>query len=322
MEKNHPYHQSWTSRKNFLKYSAAAVWSLLFAGGALKQLMGQEKNLRPRKKRAVSCACSLAVIRGDDIRASLRKALDELGGLGLFVKKNDTVVIKPNIGWNRGPEFAANTNPDLVNELVTLCYRSGAKKVRVFDNTCNNEKMCYHNSGIYRAVKDAGGDIYYVSDWKFIPANFPYESPMQDWPIYKDAVECDCFINVPVAKHHSLTGLTLSMKNLMGVCGGSRGQMHWGIDKKLADLTAFINPDLTIIDAYKILLRHGPSGGNTNDVETRKTIIAGPDPVLADAYATTLFNMRPSDVGYIVRGAEKKIGSMDISSASIKKVTI
>jgi len=309
------------SRKTFIK-TLAIFFSLMFNIPAIVSALAQEKKLEPRRKRNVTASRDLAVVRGDDIRQSLRKALEELGGLGLFVKKGDTVVIKPNIGWSRAPEFAANTNPDLVNELVTLCFRHGAKRVRVFDNTCNNEKMCYHNSGIQDAVKKAGGEIYYVSDWKFIPGRFPAGSEMQAWPIFRDAVECDCFINVPVAKHHGLTGLTLSMKNLMGVCGGNRGKMHWNIGEKLADLTAFINPDLTIIDAYRVLLRHGPSGGNTGDVEMKKTVIAGTDPVLADSFAAGLFGVAPESVGYIASAAAKKIGSMKISSADISRIEL
>jgi uncharacterized protein (DUF362 family) len=310
------------SRREFFKKAVALAWSFLFAGGTASRVLAREQKLNSRPKKNTPTQCDLAVVRGDNVRQSLRRALDELGGLDRFVRKGDTVVVKPNIGWNRGPELAANTNPDLINELVLLCRRAGARRVRVFDNTCNNEKMCYRNSGIQDAVTRAGGEIYFVTQWKFLPGNFPEGSAMQSWPIFRDAVECDCFINVPIAKHHSLTGLTLSMKNLMGVCGGSRGTMHWNIDTKLAELTSFINPDLTIIDAYRILLRHGPSSGNPGDVELKKTVLASRDPVLADAFAATLFNLKPGDIGHIVKAARRNIGTMDIASASIRRIDL
>jgi len=145
---------------------------------------------------------------------------------------------------------------------------------------------------------------------------------MGDWPVFRDAVECDCFINVPVAKNHGLTTLTLSMKNLMGVCGGRRGSIHWDIDKKLTEITGFINPNLTVIDAYRILLRNGPTGGNLEDVAKKNTVIASADPVLADAYAATLFGLRPADIGSIAEGAKRGLGRMDIHNTNIQLAEI
>ncbi|MFC1504584.1 DUF362 domain-containing protein [Spirochaetota bacterium] len=238
-----------------------------------------------------------------------------------FVKKGDVVVIKPNIGFNRTPEQAATTNPDVVYALVDMCYEAGARLVKVFDNPCTVAEMSYENSGIAQAVKKAGGEIYYISGWKFYPASLSPKSLMNGWPIYRDAVHCDCFINVPIAKQHGFTGVTLSMKNLMGVCGGGRGLIHQSIDIKLAELTGFIKPDLTVIDAYRILIRNGPSGGNLSDVEEKNIVLASADPVLADAYATSFFNLKPEQVGYVKMGAEYGLGSMNIKKADIKKIT-
>lgn len=314
--------QKRASRKDFLQGLVATTGAAALIKSVSPVLAAAEQKLSPRKKRSIKTNCDLAVVKGSNPAAAARKAVEALGGMGLFVKKGDTVVIKPNIGWNRAPQYAANTNPEIVAALVRLCYDAGAKKVRVFDNTCNEAEMCYRNSGIQEAVSKAGGQIYHVTDWKFIAGAFPDGSAMEAWPIYRDAVECDCFINVPVAKHHSLSGLTLSMKNLMGVCGGSRGQIHWNIDRKLPELTKFINPELTIIDASRILLRHGPSGGNLKDVKKVNTVIAGTDPVLADSYAATLFDLKPADIGHIRAGEELGVGTMNIARASIRKISI
>ncbi len=314
--------QTRASRKDFLRGLFASTGAAALIKGVSPVLAGQERKLAPRKKRAIKTLCDLAVVKGRDPAAAARKAVEALGGIGLFVRPGYTVVIKPNIGWNRAPEYAANTNPEIVAALVRLCYGAGAGKVRVFDRTCNEAEMCYRNSGILEAVGRAGGQITHVTDWKFISGDFPDGSAMESWPVYRDAVECDCFINVPVAKHHSLTGLTLSMKNLMGVCGGSRGQIHWNIDRKLPELANFINPELTIIDASRILLRHGPSGGSLKDVRKTNSVIAGTDPVLADSYAATLFDLRPADIGHI-RAAEKQgVGTTDIARASIRRISI
>lgn len=281
-----------------------------------------EKKLQPRKKRIVKIPHDLAVVRGDSPAAITGKAIEALGGMGRFVRKGDIVVIKPNIGWDRAPEYAATTNPEVVAALVRLSLAAGAKRVKVFDNTCNQPAMCYSTSGIADAVTKAGGHVSHMNKGKFISGQFPPGSEMEDWPIYLDAVECDCFINVPVAKHHSLSRLTLSMKNLMGVCGGTRGMIHWNMDKKLPELTKFINPDLTVIDAFRILLRHGPTGGSLEDVKATRTVIAGTDPVLADSYAATLFEMNPREIGHIRAAEEYGLGTANIAKANIKKIVI
>ena len=145
---------------------------------------------------------------------------------------------------------------------------------------------------------------------------------MKDWPVLRDAVECDVFINVPVLKHHGLTGLTLSMKNLMGICSGTRGMMHMGIGRKVSDLTDFIKPELTVIDATRVLMRNGPSGGNLEDVSALNKIIAGVDPVLCDSYAASMVNRDPESISYIKTAVERGIGSSDIGSAKILKLAV
>jgi len=303
---------------------------LAFGAGMLGITLGLNRRawsqlsttLPPRTGRKPRTNCGLAVVTGADPGTLARRAVVALGGMDRFVRRGDVVVIKPNIGWDRSPEQAGNTNPEIVAALVTMAKESGARLVKVFDNTCNDARRSYANSGIAAAVKKAGGVTFFVSDWKFYPGRFPAGAAMQDWPLYQDAVECDVFINVPVAKHHGLTGLTLSMKNLMGVCGGNRGRMHWDIDRKLAELTAFIKPDLTVIDAYRILVRNGPTGGNVHDVRLTQTVIAGTDPVLADSYATTLFGRRPEDISYIRAAAGMGLGTMDLKKADIRKIKV
>jgi len=318
-----PHPQTRSSRKDFLRGIAASLGAApLVTAVASAARASTEEKLNPRTKRIVRTFCDLAVVKGDSPAAITRKAVEALGGMKMFVHRGDVVVVKPNIGWDREPAYAANTNPEVVATLIKLCYAAGAKKVKVFDRSCNTAAMCYVNSGIAEASRKAGADLFHVIDSKFIPARFPSGSAMESWPIYRDAVECDCFINVPIAKHHGLSGLTLSMKNLMGVCGGIRGQIHWNIDNKLPELTKFINPDLTVIDAYRILLRHGPSGGSLEDVRTMKTVIAGTDPVLADSYAATLFGKRPNEIDHIRKGETMHVGTTNIAKARIKKIVI
>jgi uncharacterized protein (DUF362 family) len=310
------------SRGSFLKFAAVMFGSLALPsvfkrGGTLHAAT----MLGPRPKKNITTACGLAVANNADPAIATRAAVNTLGGMKLFVKKGDTVVVKPNIGWDRAPELAANTHPAVVETLVRMSFESGAKYVKVFDYTCNNARRTYENSGIAAAARRAGAQVFFIDDWKFFPGKFPAGALMADWPIYRDAVACDCFINVPVAKHHRLTEVTLSIKNLMGICGAGRGDMHQNIAPKLADVLEFIKPELTVIDASRILLRNGPTGGSLADVKKLDTVIASADPVLADAYAATWFGHKPTDIGYILESAARKLGSLDLAAANIRKVS-
>jgi uncharacterized protein (DUF362 family) len=245
------------------------------------------------------------------------KVIAALGGMEKFVKKGDVVVVKPNIGWDRGPEQGANTEPRVVSALIDMCYKAGAKRVNVFDVTCNDERRCYENSGIKKAATDSGAQVYFPNHWNIVKAVFPYNSPMKGWPILRDAVECDVFINVPVLKNHCLTALTLSIKNLMGVCSGNRGTMHVDIGRKLADLADFIRPELTVIDATRVLTRNGPSGGDPADVLAMNKVFASADAVLADSYAAGLMNIEPLSISYIKESTVKGLGMADIARANV-----
>ncbi|MDP2921830.1 MAG: DUF362 domain-containing protein [Candidatus Omnitrophota bacterium] len=309
------------SRKAFVRLCGIGLGGMILNSYLFKLALGKEDVSSGRPHRSVKTLHDLVVAKGEDPYLMTVKAIEAIGGMERFVKKGGIVVIKPNIGWDRSPEQAANTNPYVVGALVDMCFKSGAKRVNVFDITCNDAKLCYQNSGIEKIARDKGANVYFTDDWNFIKAGFDYESPMQGWPIYRDALECDTFINVPILKSHGLTGLTLSMKNLMGVCGGSRGLMHFDIATKLAHLTDFIKPDLTVIDAYRALVRYGPTGGNLADVVDMKTLIAGTDPVLCDSYAAKLMDRDPLSIGYISQAVKINLGNADISKADILTLT-
>ncbi len=262
----------------------------------------------------------VAVIKDADHAKAVRTAIEKLGGIGAFVKSGDKVVVKPNMGWDRTVEQGANTHPVVVATLVRLALDAGAKQVLVFDRSCNDARRCYANSGIKAAVEaigDARAQIPFIDDRKFAPVKILNGKAILEWALYRDAVEADCYINAPVAKHHGLSKLTLGMKNVMGVIGGNRGQIHQSIGQKLADLNTVIRAKLTVIDATRILLRHGPQGGNLEDVKVLDTVIASADPVAADAYATTLFGMKPEEIESTVAAHKAGLGEMDLAKMRI-----
>ncbi len=262
----------------------------------------------------------LAVAKGGDYTALVARVLESLGGMKQFVRPSDKVVIKPNIGWDRNPGQAANTHPLVVKALVEHALDAGAAKVNVFDRTCNEERRCYVNSGIKQAlagIKDKRLKHFHPDNRKYIPVDIARGKAVNRLEIYKDALEADSYINVPVAKHHSLSRLTMGIKNSMGVLGGDRGQMHHNLGQKLADLATVVRPKLTVIDATRILLRNGPQGGSLQDVKVLDTLIASADPVAADAYTTTLFDLQPQEIDSTVAAFKFGLGEIDLAKVKI-----
>jgi uncharacterized protein (DUF362 family) len=251
----------------------------------------------------------------------LDAAFKEFGGISHFISRGDVVVIKPNIGWDRAPQYAANTNPDLVAALVRNCLEAGAKSVRLFDRTCNNPLRCYSNSQIEDKAKEAGADVSQVRDTKFVTKAINGEV-VKEWPIYRDFLDADKIINLPVAKHHSLSRVTLGMKNLMGVMGGNRGEIHNGFTQKIVDIDRAILPTLTIIDAYRILTANGPVGGNLAHVQTRKTLIMSPCLVTADYLALDLFGLKVQEVEHIQAAIKRGVNKFDVAKLNVKRVKL
>jgi uncharacterized protein (DUF362 family) len=262
----------------------------------------------------------LVIAHGLKIPAVVRAALDGIGGIKRFIAKGDVVVIKPNIGWDRTPEQGANTHPQVVATLVTLCFEAGAKKVKVFDRTCNDPRRCYVQSGIELAAKAAGAEVTHIDDRKFREVAIAGGVAFKSWPLYTEALDADKLINVPVAKHHSLSKVTLGMKNMMGIMGGNRGQVHQRLNDALVDVATVVKPVLTLIDATRILTAHGPQGGNLADVKRLDLVAAGTDPVAMDAWGATLFGLTGADLAYVVKGAERGLGVMDLGRLRLQKI--
>ena len=254
-----------------------------------------------------------------DPGALVRRALDAMGGMKRFIANRDVVVIKPNIGWDRTPAHAANTNPRVVAELVRLAYDAGAKTVVVTDASCNEAGRCFQRSGIWKAAYDAGAEVVLPTEHRFRSMRLGGEV-LDEWPVYKAMVEADKVINVPVAKHHNLSKYTGGMKNWYGVLGGRRNRLHQNIDTSIADLATFMQPTLTVIDAVRVLMRNGPQGGNVADARDMHTICASVDQVAADAWGCTLIGRTPEEIPYLAMGEERGLGTRDWRSLRTAEV--
>ncbi len=298
-------------RRDFLK--AAIVTGVTFAiPGAADTFLGA---LEAAEK------TDIVVAHGISPAMITKAAIDGLGGMERFISKGDIVVVKPNIGWDRTPEYAATTNPEVVSAVVRLCYEMGAKQVKVFDRSVVDPRRCYKQSGIADAASAAGGIISYVDERKFRELNLPGIA-LKSWPLYTEIIEADKIINIPIAKTHNLSTLTLGMKNWMGIMGGSRGRIHQRIEESLVDVAMTIKPALVVLDAVRILTANGPQGGDLADVKQLNTVIAGTDQVAVDAFGATLFGLKGANIGYVVAGYKAGLGRMDLSKLKIKKINV
>ncbi len=299
-------------RRDFIKTTAIGTIGVNLVPLALQktsQLQAQSK------------AHDVIWVENGEPEALLQTAMKELGGMGKFISKGDVVVIKPNIGWAKTPEFAATTNPDLVAEIIKQCKEAGAKEVKVFDHTCNPWQRCYNLSGIKEKAELQGAKLTQTYKHKYVdlPIDGKY---IKEWPIYKDYLDADKVINVPIAKHHSLDRVTLGLKNLMGVMGGRRGSLHNNFGHKMADINSKLIPTLTIIDAYRILTANGPTGGSLSDVKLTKTLIASSCTVSADFTALQLFMRSLYDVQHIQIAYDRGLNKFDLDKLNAKKVTL
>jgi uncharacterized protein (DUF362 family) len=240
----------------------------------------------------------------------VRRAVDALGGMKRFVSNGDVVAVKPNIGWDRLPVHAANTNPLVVAEVVRMAFEAGAKRVVVTDASCNEPNRCFQRSGIWRAAHALGATVVLPAAHRFREVRMKGDV-LDQWPIYTPLVNADKVINVPVAKHHNLSKYTAAMKNWYGLLGGRRNRLHQNIDVSIADLATFMRPTLTVVDATRVLMRNGPQGGNIDDALDVHQVIASVDQVAADAYGCTLIGQKPENIGYLKLGQERGIGVID-----------
>ncbi|MFO7659039.1 MAG: DUF362 domain-containing protein [Bacteroidales bacterium] len=265
----------------------------------------------------------LVAIKGGSAADMFDKAIASLGGMTNFVKKNQTVVVKPNIGWDTPPENAANTNPQLVGRIVEHCFRAGAKTVYVFDNTVNEWTRCYKNSGIEDAAKKAGATVVTgKSESHYQAVNIPKGKVLKNAKVHELILQSDVFINVPTLKTHGGTKLSISMKNLMGIVWDRRFWHENNLQQCIADFTTFKKPDLNIVDAFRVLKRNGPRGVSIADVVEMQYQIISPDIVAADAAASKVFGIEPDQLAHIPLATDLGSGISNLEKIRINRISM
>ncbi|MBI4834577.1 MAG: DUF362 domain-containing protein [Planctomycetes bacterium] len=325
------------SRRDFLKNALIIGGAGLMAPSLFPILShGEDDKKKKEDEKEVPIEKILAICSTESDKTNpgvmVKEALALLGGMKKFVKKGDVVLVKPNIAWERKPEFAATTNPKVVAAVIEEALAAGAKKVKVFDRTCNDARRCYKITEIEEVAKKAGAEVFIIEkDASFYQeVKIPKGKILKSCDVVKEVLESNVFINVPIAKHHGISRLTLGIKNLMGVVGGNRGELHKEIGTKLTDILSVTKPHLNIMDAFNVLVAHGPIGGDLKDVRFCGKIIAGVDIVAVDSYTAGLKpfsegskkELTWEDIPYIKEAAERGLGEADITKLKIleKKV--
>ncbi len=315
------------SRRQFLTHSAMAGGMLALGAPSL---LAQEAAAAKPADMTIARWSGAKPAEADMKHIAVKlteQAIAGLGGLKRFVRGGDVVWVKANLGWDRKPQLAANSNPDVVATLVRLCLEAGAKVVKVGDNACNIPEKCYQASGIGPAVTAVGGRMVVVDHSRFRDMDLHGER-LRMLPVYPEIIDCDLVINVPIVKHHCLSGLTLCMKNYMGVIE-NRNTLHQGLPTCLADLTHFMTkdrfkdrPTLCVVDAMRILTANGPVGGRLEDVAVKTTVAAGVDIVALDAFGAELLGRKPADVPSIVKGEKAGLGKMNYRSLNLRELKV
>ena len=309
-------------RKDFLK-------AITLAGTAAAAGTWNGINVFAQTNEEKNDECELAMVMGGEPDVMFQKAIAAFGGMGKFVKSGQKVVIKPNIGWNRTPELAANTNPILVGEMVKQCKEAGAEEVVVFDRTCDAWQESYKASGIEDAVKKAGGTIVPSGDEAdYREVDLPQAILLKKVKIHKALLECDVWFNVPILKTHRGAKLTISLKNYMGIVWDRQIMHSSGLPQCIADSATFVKrPALNVVDAYRAMKANGPRGISEADAVLLKGLIVSPDIVAADTAAMKLFNQIPGveqmNLGMVehIKLAEAHgLGKTDLAELNVERI--
>lgn len=304
-------------RDLMLRLSSTAIAAAAVGGGALafhnrRSHAAEARAVPDWRVGATGSFPAVAAARGPDSAANTRRAVEAVGGMKRFVKAGEVVVIKPNVGWDRLPEQAANTDPQVVAELVRLCRGAGAKRVIVTDNSCNDPRRCFNRSGIAAAAGGAGAEVIDSLATVWVAAALSgYSTGLE---VMEHVLTADRVINVPVVKHHSLSRVTIGLKNWMGVVGRGRNRLHQSIHRAVAELGAMFHPTLTVIDATRVLMANGPTGGSLADVKAVNAVAAGTDPVLCDAWGAVQMGVQPSSLAFLTEAEQRGLGRADVAA--------
>jgi len=298
-------------RREFMKTMGTAAAAAALGLGGLEKLF------------AASDIPDMVAARNGEPAALVDATIAGMGGMSRFVKRGQTVTVKPNMGWAVAPELGANTNPLVVKRIIEHCLDAGAKKVYVFDNSCDSWRLSYSTSGIEAAAKAAGAEVVGAYSESLYQKLAPQgASILRSVKVHELVLSSDVFINVPVLKNHGGAGMTAALKNYMGLVW-DRGFFHLkGLDSCIAEASLVRKADLTIVDMYRVMKTGGPRGNPSSERVLMKTLLASVDPVAADVAAARTLGFEPSRFGYIAKAAALGLGTTNLDLLNVKRIVL
>jgi uncharacterized protein (DUF362 family) len=314
------------SRRQLLVRASKAGISIAVAGAVSRMLLdfkGPRSGVEEEKKVTLKNFSvqsrpgqTLSIVKGGDRTATVNKAIEALGGIERFVKAGETVAIKPNVAFATPAMLCATTNPELIAEVVRLCYNRGkAKKVIVIDNPINDPASCFTLSGIGKAANDAGAEVILPKANMFKNTTLSSGLLIKDWPILSEPfTKVDKLIGIAPIKNHHRAGASMTMKNWYGLLGGRRNIFHQDINNIIAELAMLVKPTLVILDGTMTMMTNGPTGGSVSDLKKTNTMIASCDMVAADAFGCSLLNLKPDGLPYLSLAEKAGAGTADYES--------
>ncbi len=304
------------SRRKFLKFQMKGL--LFLAAGSSGILISEKSIAEP--------VPDIAVVKGDAAKAT-RAAVELLGGMKKFVKKGSKVLVKPNMSFPNPPAMATTTHPDVVKEIVLMCNEAGAANVIIADYPLFKADVCLKRSGILDICEGLENTkVIGASNERFYKdTEFSGAKKMSRNGVFQEALKADTLISVPVAKSHTATGVSLSMKGMMGLVWDRAGMHTKELSSSIVDMCSVLKADLAVIDGTRVLSTNGPRG--PGKVLKEDTVIASADMVAADAFAVSRFKWygkkyRPAQVQYIREAHERGLGRMDLEKLSIKEIQV
>jgi len=255
---------------------------------------------------------TMSIVKGPDRKTTVNKTIELLGGIGRFIGEGETVAIKPNVAFASSPMLGATAHPDLVAEVVHLCYKAGAKQVIVTDNSINDPASCFTLSGIGKAASRAGAKVILPKDHLFRYTMLEGGNLIRNWPVFFGPFEkVDKLIGISPVKDHARAGASMSIKNWYGLLGGRRNIFHQDINTIIAELSMMVKPTLVILDGTEVMMSNGPTGGSVSDLRRANTLIASCDMVAADSYGCGLLDLKASDLSYLSKAEKAGAGTTD-----------
>ncbi|MBA3035199.1 MAG: DUF362 domain-containing protein [Desulfobacterium sp.] len=310
-----------TSRREFIIRSSKAGLLILSSGFVGGFFYNRNDSVSSVKTESITAlpdfsikdkAGKMAIVKGDDRVKTINLALKAMGGIETFIKKGDRVLLKVNAAFASPPVISATTNPELLKEVIRLCYSAGALSVVVTDNPINDPMSCFSLTGIESAAKSCGAKIILPDESLFTQISIEGGNLIKDWPVlYKPLINADKLIGIAPLKDHHRSGASMTMKNWYGLLGGRRNIFHQDINNIIKELAIMVKPTLVILDGTTTMMSNGPTGGSLSDLKQTNVMIAGTDQVAVDAFGATLLGTRAQELAYIEKAYAAGVGNMD-----------